>query len=78
MDPDDSNGSGLASRGLFMDWFLFPSSCVCRCKAQTNSDAQTISGGKQFLKTITSAANPQSSTTTTTTTNARVGSKLNS
>lgn len=30
---------------LFMDWFLFPSACVCRCRAGNFS-------GKQFLKTV--------------------------
>ena len=42
LDPSDSH-SGV-SKGLFMDWFLFPSNCVCRCKPGSSV--------KHFLRTM--------------------------
>lgn len=39
--------------GLFMDWFLFPSNCVCRCR-----NPSTVSKNN-FLKTITATTQQQ-------------------
>uniref|UniRef100_A0A6G1SAN3 Spaetzle domain-containing protein n=1 Tax=Aceria tosichella TaxID=561515 RepID=A0A6G1SAN3_9ACAR len=41
----DATDEADASKGLFMDWFLFPSNCVCRCRSGLNST-------RNFLRTI--------------------------
>ncbi|XP_039301543.1 protein spaetzle 3 [Nilaparvata lugens] len=41
-DPDND------CKGIFMDWFLFPSCCVCRCSPNANTNANANSNNNNF------------------------------